>query len=107
METDEEREARLKHMSHLKKLRMSLETDEERATRLSAAQQRPAEIRWDGHLPLLEQHDVQATMRSFHQDMATIESPMCSTCMEKFPGLKISARTSECLRCARDKTFFG
>ena len=41
-------------------------------------------------------------MRSFHLEMSTIDTPTCSTCMEKFPGLKVNGR-SECLRCARDK----
>ena len=88
VETQGEREARVERMSHLRKV---------------AQEESQARILWGGHLPLLEQHHVQATMRAFHQDMATIESPVCATCMEKFPGLKVNARTSECLRCARDK----
>ena len=35
--------------------------------------------------------------------MATIQTPMCSTCMERWPGMKISAHSSECQRCCRDK----
>ena len=57
-------------------LRLSRETEEARAARLSAAQdRRQAEVHWDGHLPLLKQHHVQAKMRAFHQEMATIETP--------------------------------
>ena len=92
-------------MSSLQQLRLSSETEEVRAARLSAAQERrrQAEVQWDGHLPLLEQHHVQARMRAFHQEMATIETPTCSTCVESFPGMKVSAKKSECQRCARDK----
>lgn len=108
-ESENDREARLEHMSHLQQMRLSTETKEAREARLektaTAAQQKrkQVEIQWDGHLPQLEQEHVQAAMRAFHQDMATLESPMCTTCMKKFPGLKVSARTSECLRCSRDK----
>ena len=34
--------------------------------------------------------------------MSTIDTPTCSTCMEKFHGMKVNGQ-SECLCCARDK----
>ena len=124
VETEEESFTRLEHMSHIQQLRLSTETNEERTARLenmsqyrelrrssevradrfeaSAAQIRSqAEARLDRHLPVFEQHHVQARMRHFHQEIATIESPICSTCMEKFPGMKVNG--SECLRCTCDK----
>lgn len=52
--------------------------------------------------PLLEQHQVQVAMKSFHQEMSTIQTPKCSTCMERFPGIQLNSR-GECLRCTRDK----
>ena len=87
-ETAEERTVRLEQMSTLKRLRLSKETEEVRTARLSAAQDRigQAEVQWDGHLPLLEQHHVQATMHAFHQEMVTIETPTCSTCVESAEG---------------------
>ena len=72
--------------------RLVAESKEERATRLENVQP-------DQHLPPF---DVQSAMRSFHQEMSTIDTPTCSTCMEKFPGMKVNGQ-SECLRCARDK----
>ena len=102
METDDERATRLELMSSCQQIRLSRETEDERAARISQ-ERRKVDIHWDGHLPLLEQHHVQATMNKFHQEMAKLESPVCSTCMEKFPGMNTSIRSSECLRCARDK----
>ena len=57
----------------------------------------------DERLPLHEQHHVQAAMHSFHTEMSSVQIPTCSTCMETFPGMKINSRTSECLRCTRDR----
>ena len=87
-----------------------METDEERAVRLDeiSKQRRSMEetqIYWDGHVPSLEQETTRARMRKFHQEIATIETPTCSTCMERFPGMRVNVIKSECLRCARDKHF--
>ena len=30
---------------------------------------------------------------SFHQEMSTIDTPTCSTCMEKFPGMKVNGQS--------------
>ena len=57
----------------------------------------------DERLPLHEQHHVQAAMHSFHTEMSSVQIPTCFTCMETFPGMKINSRTSECLRCTRDR----
>ena len=51
--------------------RLVAESKEERATRLENVQP-------DQHLP------------PFHQEMSTIDTPTCSTCMEKFPGMKVN-----------------
>ena len=75
--------------------RLVAESKEEKATRLENVQP-------DQHLPPFEQRCVQSAMRSFHQEMSTIDTATCSTCMEKFPGMKVNGQ-SECLRCARDK----
>ena len=49
----------------------------------------------DERLPLHEQHHVQAAMHSFHAEMSSVQIPI--------PGMKINSRTSECLRCTRDR----
>ena len=102
-EVDEERAARLENMSHNRELRRSSELDEERADRLGASAAHIGSQAETRHLPMLEQHHVQARMCHFHQEISTIESPTYSTCMEKFPGMKVSVNGSECLRCTRDK----
>ena len=64
------------------------ETPDERATRISAAQERLQNRTLDDEkLPKLEQRGVQAKMQSFHRDIAALSSPTCITCMESFPGM--------------------
>ena len=41
-------------------------------------------------------------MNRFHTEMLSIESLLCTTCLEKFPGTKMSVKSPECLRCCRD-----
>ena len=109
METDEERAVRLENVLLLEKQRLTMETDEERAVRLDnilllEKQRRSMEetqIYWDGHVPSLEQETTRARMRKFHPEIATIETPTCSTCMERFPGMRVNVIKSECLRCAK------
>ena len=103
-ETNSERAARLEHLSANQNLRLAAETDDEREARMQGVaalmQQRHG---LDERLPLHEQHHVQAAMHSFHAEMSSVQIPTCSTCMEIFPGMKINSRTSECLRCTRDR----
>ena len=54
--------------------RLVAESKEERATRQENVQP-------DQHLPPFEQRCVQSAVRSFHQEMFTIDTPTCSTCM--------------------------
>ena len=42
----------------------------------------------DEGLPLHEQHHVQAALHSFR--MSSIQIPTCSTCMQTFPGIKLT-----------------
>ena len=37
-------------------------------------------------------------MRKFHVNMATLDTPTCSTCSERFPGLHFHSTSNECLR---------
>ena len=102
-ETHEERASRLQRMSVLQQQRIASETPDERATRISAAQERLQNRTLDNEkLPKLEQRGVQAKMQSFHRDIAALSSPTCITCMESFPGMKVTSK-SECPRCSRDK----
>ena len=101
-ESPDERAARLDRMSSRQQERLNTETPEEREVCLQAMT-RLRHIVHEAHLPLLEQHAVQQKMLKYHQGMATIQTPMCSTCMERWPGMKVSARSSECQRCSRDK----
>ena len=54
-------------------------------------------------LPLFQQCSVKAKMHTFHANMATLDTPVCTTCSEKFPGLQLYSNSTECLRCSRDK----
>ena len=123
-ETDKERDRRLEYASQLQCQKIAAESDENRATRLRhmsdlqrqkvANSNGPVFIRFssdlqcqkitaaDHHFPLLEEQKVQDAMRSFHQEMASIQTPTCITCKEKFPGMQVNSH-SECLRCYRDK----
>ena len=103
-ETNSERAARLEHQSANHHLRLAVKTDDEREARMecvTALMQQRRDL--DERLPLHEQHHVQAAMHSFHAEMSSVQIPTCSTCMETFPGMKINSRTSECLRCTRDR----
>ena len=103
-ETNSDRAARLEHQSASHHLRLAVKTDnkrEARMERVAALMQQRRDL--DERLPLHEQHHIQAAMHSFHAEMSSIEIPTCSTCMETFPGMKINSRTSECLRCTRDR----
>ena len=42
-------------------------------------------------------------MNALHKEVASTESPMCSTCLEKFPGTKMASKSSEGQRCYCDK----
>ena len=100
-ETPEERDARLEGMRAIQQRRLATETPKERATRLEHLQQN-RNGRQKTHLPLLEQSCVRDKMLKFHQEISMIQISACSTCMEKFPGMKLTSQ-SECLRCSRDK----
>ena len=102
-ETHEERASRLQRMSVLQQQRIASETPDERAIRISVAQERLQNRTLDDEkLQKLEQRGVQAKMQSFHRDISALSSPTCITCMESFPGMKVTFK-SECARCSRDK----
>ena len=104
LEPPEERETRLQQGSTRQRERLAVETIEERETRLQCYS-----MRYRGHqsvspqLPLFQQCSTQAKMRKFHSNMATLDTPVCATCSERFPGLQLHSNSTECLRCSRDK----
>ena len=101
-ESPEERDLRLQHMRDLQQQRLATESPEERSKRLQQKREarQSAGQEHKNYLPLQE---VQREMAKFHQAMSTIQSPACSTCLEQFPGIKLSSKSAECVRCARDK----
>ena len=122
-ETTPEREARLQHMSTLQHERLAAETTPERDARLQqmrdrlaaeTTEERDARLECDrarhreqqtvqSQLPLFQQCSVQVKMRKFHANMATLDISVCTTCLERFPGLQLHSNSTECLRCSRDK----
>ena len=128
-ETAEERTARLQQMSANRHERLASETAEERTARLQQmsanqherlaseiAEERDLEVRLqyysDRHrdlqvvqsqLSLFEQRSVRTKVLRFHAHMASLDSPQCSTCSERFPGLRLCSQSTVCLRCSRNK----
>ena len=105
VETPEQRDARLEHMKTLQQQRLEVETPQERDTRLNLSQQTKSaqsDISKKMCAPQIDQGYVKGKMNRFHTEMLSIESLLCTTCLEKFPGTKMSVKSSECLRCCRD-----
>ena len=102
-ESDEARSARLEQMSARQHERLSAELPEDREVRLEYLR-RNRESGYEPQLALLEQDSVQQRMRKFHEEMSSIGTPTCSTCMEGFPGTKMASHSTECQRCSRDRS---
>ena len=104
VETPEERETRLQRMSTNQRERLAVETPEERELRLECYSTRYMEQQSvQPELPLFQHCSIQAKMRKFHANMATLDTPTCSTCSERFSSLHFHSKLNECLRCSRDK----
>ena len=109
-ETPEQRDARLEHMRTLQQQRLEVETPEQRDARLEhmkTLQQQRLEVETPQErekmcAPQIDQGYVKGKMNRFHTEMLSIESLLCTTCLEKFPGTKMSVKSPECLRCCRD-----
>ena len=103
-ETPEERQRTLQRMSTNQHERLAVETPEERELRLDQYSTRYREQQSvQPQLPLLQQCSIQAKMHKFHVNMATLDTPTCSTCSERFPGLHFHSTSNECMHCSRDK----
>ena len=104
VETPEEREARLHRMSTNQHERLAVVTPKEREMRLdqystSYSEQQSVQPQ----LPLLQQCSIQAKMHKFHVNMATLDTPTCFTCSERFSVLHFHSMSNEWLRCSCDK----
>ena len=102
VETPEQTDARLEHMKTLQQQRLEVETPQERDTILNLSQQTKRNISKKMCAPQIDQGYVKGKMNRFHTEMLSIESLLCTTCLEKFPGTKMSVKSPECLRCCRD-----
>ena len=92
-------------MKTLQQQRLEVETPQERDTRLNLSQQTKSaqsDISKKMCAPQIDQGYVKGKMNRFHTEMLSIESLLCTTCLEKFPGTKMSVKSPECLRCCRD-----
>ena len=104
VETPEERKTRLQRMSTNQHERLAVGTPKEREARLEHYSSRYREQQSvQPQLPLLRQCSIQAKMRKFHANMATLDTLTCSTCSERFPGLHFHLKSNECLHCNHDK----
>ena len=55
--------------------------------------------------PLFLKPTVQFKTNKFHSQLMNLLMSICITCMERFPGMTVSATSAgtECARCSRDK----
>ena len=83
--------------------RLEVETQEQRSTRLSRLERNRTSSSNGRAVPSLNENCVKEKVKMLHKEMASIESPICCTCLEKFPGTKMASKSSECLRCYLDK----
>ena len=105
-ETLEQKVTRLDRMSTLQQERLENETPEQRSVRLDQVKLNRASCfhKPNGRpIPSLNDKCVKEKVNVLHKEMVSTESPMCSTCLEKFPGTKMASKSSECQRCYRDK----
>ena len=52
--------------------------------------------------PLFDQPAVREKILKFLSDIASANCPICSTCLEQFPGMKLHCDGTECPRCSRN-----
>ena len=89
VETPEERETGLQQMSNHQHEKLAVEAPAERETRLQCYSARCREHSAQPQLPLFQQCSIKAKMREFYANMTTLDTPVCTTCSERFPGLQV------------------
>ena len=105
-ETSTARDARQEQERIRANQRRYVETHEQRGARLQgmrAFSNQQSHSSTPQQLPLFEQPSVRDKMLKFHSEIATIDSPKCSVCLEKFPGMKLHSSSTQCMHCHRDK----
>ena len=105
-ETAEQRESRLQQLAMNRQQRLESEMPEQRESRQQQNRQSQREARArDLQLPLFHQQSVRSKMANFHDKIGTLQVSMCSTCSEKFPGVKVKSTGGmlECVRCSHDR----
>ena len=103
-ETHVARQARVDADRAAQQLRRDRETPEARQARLQQDRQRHQQQREvNPDVPLFEQPTVHSKMRSFHSRLMSLEFFECTSCLEQFPDMSMSASRTECARCGRDK----
>ena len=102
----EQNVTRLDRMNTLQQERLENETPEQRSVRLDQVKLDRASCfqKRNGRLiPSLNDMCVKEIVNVLHKEMVSTESPMCSTCLEKFPGTNMASKSSVCQRCYRNK----
>ena len=103
-EIAEERTARLQQTNTHQRDRLVNETAEEREARLQYYSDKHRELYRCSHSChcLLQ---ARVVMLRFHAHMASLNSPQCATCSERFPGLRLCSLpvSTECVCCSHDK----
>ena len=99
-ETAEERDARLERVRAAQQERLAVETAEDRDARLERVRASNQD-RYDRDAH--SERSVQRKMLNFHNQIASLNCPQCTTCCEGFPGLRFSSHCAECMRCSQDK----
>ena len=101
-ETLEHSLSRLERMSTRQRECLEIETPEQRSARLAkkyvSKQNSSSRL-----IPLLNDECVNEKVENFHEAMSSIESPICSICLEHFPGTQMASNCSERRRCFHDK----
>ena len=95
------RELRLQRMKLAQHQTLATESSQERAERLDSLHQNRDDCQ-EISLPLIEQRHVYKKMLKFHHEVCSIQNCKCSTCLEKFPNMKLTSQ-HKCIRCSRDK----
>ena len=104
-ESPPHRAARLQDLRARQQERIDSETPEETAARRQrdreALAHRPPPV---SAQPLLHQPAVQARIKRFHSQLASLDVSTCTTCLERFPGMttRHTAAGTVCIRCHRD-----
>ncbi len=94
--------SKLERMSTRQRERLEMETPEQRSARLAKTYMSKQNSS-DGLVPLLNDECFKEKTKIFHESMSSIESPICSICLEHFPGTQMASNCTECRRCFRDK----